>query len=241
MDFNLLADAEARSPALSLSDSGTPQHEHSCKGQDHSGECKAQDARKTLTHPCGWIWVASGCSAPRGTVSCCTGNQHNAIAAWLSQQAGGRHKGAYYNGSYWEGENTIPVVGSSGPGYRKSLLTRAQPMAGWSQTSRVTAQSRFYCICLNRILRAGELSPQHRKYNTRHRTLHLILNCLFFFYLCLNFFWFKLSMIKVNLRLNFPGSGKDEREALSCFCFNCESLLTCALVHCSAALPQRCL
>lgn len=41
MDFNLLADAEARSPALSLSDSGTPQHEHSCKGQDHSGECEA--------------------------------------------------------------------------------------------------------------------------------------------------------------------------------------------------------
>lgn len=40
MDFNLLADAEARSPALSLSDSGTPQHEHSCKGQDHSGECE---------------------------------------------------------------------------------------------------------------------------------------------------------------------------------------------------------
>lgn len=60
MDFNLLADAEARSPALSLSDSGTPQHEHSCKGQDHSGECKAQDTRKTLTRPCGWIWVASG-------------------------------------------------------------------------------------------------------------------------------------------------------------------------------------
>lgn len=49
MDFNLLADAEARSPALSLSDSGTPQHEHSCKGQDHSGECE-------VPHP--W-WVAS--------------------------------------------------------------------------------------------------------------------------------------------------------------------------------------
>lgn len=49
MDFNLLADAEARSPALSLSDSGTPQHEHSCKGQDHSGECEV---------PRSW-WVAS--------------------------------------------------------------------------------------------------------------------------------------------------------------------------------------
>lgn len=59
MDFNLLADTEARSPALSLSDSGTPQHEHSCKGQDHSGECEAQDAREVLTCPCGWIWVAS--------------------------------------------------------------------------------------------------------------------------------------------------------------------------------------
>ena len=38
MDFNLLADSEARSPALSLSDSGTPQHDQGCKGQDHSGE-----------------------------------------------------------------------------------------------------------------------------------------------------------------------------------------------------------
>lgn len=60
MDFNLLADTEARSPALSLSDSGTPQHEHSCKGQDHSGECKAQDTRKILAHPGACIWVASG-------------------------------------------------------------------------------------------------------------------------------------------------------------------------------------
>lgn len=38
MDFNLLADSEARSPALSLSDSGTPQHEPGCKGQDNSGQ-----------------------------------------------------------------------------------------------------------------------------------------------------------------------------------------------------------
>ncbi|KAG7253324.1 hypothetical protein CRUP_018756 [Coryphaenoides rupestris] len=36
MDFNLLADSEARSPALSLSGSGTPQHDPGCKGQDHS-------------------------------------------------------------------------------------------------------------------------------------------------------------------------------------------------------------
>ncbi|XP_068424220.1 pituitary homeobox 3 [Clinocottus analis] len=36
MDFNLLTDSEARSPALSLSDSGTPQHEPGCKGQDTS-------------------------------------------------------------------------------------------------------------------------------------------------------------------------------------------------------------
>ncbi|XP_056879279.1 pituitary homeobox 3-like [Takifugu flavidus] len=35
MDFNLLTDNEARSP-LSLSDSGTPQHDPGCKGQDHS-------------------------------------------------------------------------------------------------------------------------------------------------------------------------------------------------------------
>lgn len=38
MDFNLLTDNEARSPALSLSDSGTPQHDAGCKGQDNSGE-----------------------------------------------------------------------------------------------------------------------------------------------------------------------------------------------------------
>lgn len=37
MEFNLLADTEARSPALSLSDSGTPQHDAACKGQDNSG------------------------------------------------------------------------------------------------------------------------------------------------------------------------------------------------------------
>ncbi|MBN3295888.1 LIPP lipase, partial [Amia calva] len=36
MDFNLLTDSEARSPALSLSDSGTPQHDQGCKGQDNS-------------------------------------------------------------------------------------------------------------------------------------------------------------------------------------------------------------
>lgn len=38
MDFNLLTDSEARSPALSLSDSGTPQHDPGCKGQDNSGQ-----------------------------------------------------------------------------------------------------------------------------------------------------------------------------------------------------------
>lgn len=38
MDFNLLTDSEARSPALSLSDSGTPQHDQGCKGQDNSGK-----------------------------------------------------------------------------------------------------------------------------------------------------------------------------------------------------------
>lgn len=41
MEFGLLSEAEARSPALSLSDAGTPHPplpEHSCKGQEHSGE-----------------------------------------------------------------------------------------------------------------------------------------------------------------------------------------------------------
>lgn len=38
MEFNLLTDSEPRSPALSLSDAGTPQHEQGCKGQDNSGQ-----------------------------------------------------------------------------------------------------------------------------------------------------------------------------------------------------------
>lgn len=41
MEFSLLSEAEARSPALSLSDAGTPHPalpEHGCKGQEHSGE-----------------------------------------------------------------------------------------------------------------------------------------------------------------------------------------------------------
>lgn len=41
MDFNLLGDSEARSPALSLSDSGTPQHDPGCKGQDTSDNEKS--------------------------------------------------------------------------------------------------------------------------------------------------------------------------------------------------------
>lgn len=41
MEFGLLSEAEARSPALSLSDAGTPHPplpEHGCKGPEHSGE-----------------------------------------------------------------------------------------------------------------------------------------------------------------------------------------------------------
>lgn len=38
MDFNLLTDGDPRSPALSLSDSGTPQHDPGCKGLDQSGQ-----------------------------------------------------------------------------------------------------------------------------------------------------------------------------------------------------------
>ncbi|XP_061084223.1 pituitary homeobox 3 isoform X1 [Conger conger] len=41
MDFNLLTDSEARSPALSLSDSGTPQHDQGCKGQENSDNEKS--------------------------------------------------------------------------------------------------------------------------------------------------------------------------------------------------------
>ncbi|XP_028324291.1 pituitary homeobox 3 [Gouania willdenowi] len=42
MDFNLLSGGEARSPALSLSDSGTPQHDPGCKGQDTDDTEKSQ-------------------------------------------------------------------------------------------------------------------------------------------------------------------------------------------------------
>ncbi|XP_037128289.1 pituitary homeobox 3 [Syngnathus acus] len=42
MDFNLLTDGDARSPALSLSDSGTPQHDQGCKGQESSDTEKSQ-------------------------------------------------------------------------------------------------------------------------------------------------------------------------------------------------------
>uniref|UniRef100_A0A8C9K797 Homeobox domain-containing protein n=1 Tax=Panthera tigris altaica TaxID=74533 RepID=A0A8C9K797_PANTA len=44
MEFGLLSEAEARSPALSLSDAGTPHPplpEHGCKGQEHSDSEKA--------------------------------------------------------------------------------------------------------------------------------------------------------------------------------------------------------
>jgi len=90
MDFNLLADAEARSPALSLSDSGTPQHEHSCKGQDHSGECKAAGAGEAPAHPWGRVRLAgAGCGAPGDTLSILAhASRHRAMAAWPSQQAG---------------------------------------------------------------------------------------------------------------------------------------------------------
>lgn len=50
MEFNLLADAEARSPALSLSDSGTPQHDAACKGQDNSGQSIIYSLIKTHKH-----------------------------------------------------------------------------------------------------------------------------------------------------------------------------------------------
>uniref|UniRef100_A0A8C2DPF0 Homeobox protein n=1 Tax=Cyprinus carpio TaxID=7962 RepID=A0A8C2DPF0_CYPCA len=51
MDFNLLADSEARSPALSLSDSGTPQHEPGCKGQDNSDTEKSHQNHTDESNP----------------------------------------------------------------------------------------------------------------------------------------------------------------------------------------------
>lgn len=75
--------------------------------------------------------------------------------------------------SQWWGHLALDAGSHCSQGY--------SPMADKSQTSQVTAQSRFYCICLNRIPRAGELSPQHRKY-PRHRSLHLILNCSLVFF-----------------------------------------------------------
>ncbi|XP_053477158.1 pituitary homeobox 3 [Ictalurus furcatus] len=51
MEFNLLADAEARSPALSLSDSGTPQHDAACKGQDNSDTEKSHQNQTDESNP----------------------------------------------------------------------------------------------------------------------------------------------------------------------------------------------
>nr|XP_057912668.1 pituitary homeobox 3 [Doryrhamphus excisus] len=42
MDFNLLTDSDARSPVLSLSDSGTPHHDQGSKGQESSDTEKSQ-------------------------------------------------------------------------------------------------------------------------------------------------------------------------------------------------------
>ncbi|XP_053243957.1 pituitary homeobox 3 isoform X2 [Podarcis raffonei] len=51
MEFNLLTDSEAHSPNLSLSESGTPQHEHSCKGQEHSDTEKSQQNQTDDSNP----------------------------------------------------------------------------------------------------------------------------------------------------------------------------------------------
>ncbi|KAJ7324447.1 hypothetical protein JRQ81_017467 [Phrynocephalus forsythii] len=51
MEFNLLTDSEGHSPPLSLSESGTPQHEHSCKGQEHSDTEKSQQNQTDDSNP----------------------------------------------------------------------------------------------------------------------------------------------------------------------------------------------
>nr|XP_056705706.1 pituitary homeobox 3 [Euleptes europaea] len=51
MEFNLLTDSEAHSPALSLSEAGTPQHEQSCKGQEHSDTEKSQQNQTDDSNP----------------------------------------------------------------------------------------------------------------------------------------------------------------------------------------------
>ncbi|XP_066477725.1 pituitary homeobox 3 [Tiliqua scincoides] len=51
MEFNLLADSDAHSPALSLSESGAPQHEHNCKEQEHSDTEKSQQNQTDDSNP----------------------------------------------------------------------------------------------------------------------------------------------------------------------------------------------
>ncbi|XP_054839648.1 pituitary homeobox 3 [Eublepharis macularius] len=51
MEFNLLTDSEAHSPALSLSEAGTPQHEHSCKGPEQSDTEKSQQNQTDDSNP----------------------------------------------------------------------------------------------------------------------------------------------------------------------------------------------
>ncbi|XP_038614186.1 pituitary homeobox 3 [Tachyglossus aculeatus] len=51
MDFNLLSETEARSPALSLSDAGTPRPEPGCKGPEHSDTEKSQEKQEGEAAP----------------------------------------------------------------------------------------------------------------------------------------------------------------------------------------------
>ncbi|XP_035770868.1 pituitary homeobox 3 [Neolamprologus brichardi] len=55
MDFNLLTDGDPRSPALSLSDSGTPQHDPGCKGLDQSGTGRGTDS-PYVDETDSWVW-----------------------------------------------------------------------------------------------------------------------------------------------------------------------------------------
>lgn len=154
----------------------------------------------------GGQWLAgAGCGAPGEPLSFLLYHE----PAWCcgstaSQQSGGRSRCVYHNDSCWEGKISIPVA-------------RQEAMADRSWASQVTVQPGFHCTRLSRVPRGGEQSLQYGR--SHPRKLHLVINCLcfvlfgcFFKKPMLKLLRLKLSMLQVNLGLNFPGSGNKEEK-----------------------------
>lgn len=76
----------------------------------------------------------------------------------------------------YHNDSAVLVIGGAWLGCRKPLLTEG---AGRSQASKVTAQLRFYCIHINQVPRAGEVSLQHGKSYPRNGRLCLVIHYRF--------------------------------------------------------------